>query len=79
MGTPSSYITGLAGLSSGPSPGILMGEPLLLWGPLLTPTVQSWQQLLQFCAYHWLVPSLGPALGPLTGGPLWLSEPLPTS
>jgi len=35
LGISSIFITGLAGLSSGPSPE--------LWGPLLTPTVQSWQ------------------------------------
>jgi len=83
LGTPSTYITGLAGLSSGlssaPSLGPLLGEPLRLWGPLLTPTVQSWQQFPQSCAHHWLVPPLGPALGPLMGEPLRLWEPLSIS
>jgi len=69
LGAPSTYITGLAGLSSGPITGAPVGGTLEAVGPLLTPTVQSWQQFLQSCAHHWLVPPLGPALGPLIGGP----------
>jgi len=52
-----------------------MGGPLRLWGTLLTPTIQSWQQFLQCSAHHWSVPPLGPAFGPQMGGPLWLWNP----
>jgi len=73
------YACDLAGSSIGPSPVALDGGgPLRLWEPLSTRRIQPWLQFRLPWPHLWLVPPLGPALGPLRGWPLRLWEPLST-